>query len=156
MIPIDIPGWKELELEHLVLDFNGTMACDGKLIAGVRDRLDRLAADLEILVLTADTFGTARKQLEKLPCELTVLPAANQAEAKRHRIERLGAAATVAIGNGRNDRLMLEAAALGIAVLQEEGAAMDALALADVVCRDIGDALDLLLHPARLRATLRS
>lgn len=156
MIAIDIPGWKELELEHLVLDFNGTMACDGKLVSGVRERLDRLAADLRILVLTADTFGTARQELEGLPLELTVLPTANQAEAKRHRIERLGAAATVAIGNGRNDRLMLEEAALGVAVLQEEGAAMETLALADVVSQDIRDALDLLLHPARLRATLRS
>jgi len=34
---------------------------------------------------------------------------------------------TVAIGNGRNDRLMLAAAALGFAFILKEGASSDAL-----------------------------
>jgi soluble P-type ATPase len=60
-----------------------------------------------------------------------------------------------AIGNGRNDQLMLAAAALGIAVVQEEGAAIESLSAADVVLPDIRSALDLLLFPKRLIATLR-
>ena len=62
----------------------------------------------------------------------------------------------MAVGNGRNDRLMLKEAALGIAVLQAEGAAAEALLAADVVAPDILAALDLLLAPEGLIATLRS
>ena len=36
MIAIDIPGYKKIELAHLVLDYNGTLAIDGKLIDGVK------------------------------------------------------------------------------------------------------------------------
>jgi soluble P-type ATPase len=63
---------------------------------------------------------------------------------------------TVAVGNGRNDRLMLQESALGIAVILNEGAAMQTLLCADVVCTDIVAALQLLIHPLRLTATLRS
>lgn len=34
MIEINIPGFGSLELDHLVLDYNGTMALDGQLIEG--------------------------------------------------------------------------------------------------------------------------
>ena len=42
MLEIEIPGFKRLFLANLVLDYNGTMACDGKLIAGVGERLKLL------------------------------------------------------------------------------------------------------------------
>ena len=32
MIEINAPGWGKREIEHLVLDFNGTLAMDGRLI----------------------------------------------------------------------------------------------------------------------------
>ena len=50
---------------------------------------------------------------------------------------------------------MLEAAALGIAVVQRECASADALKAADVIAPDIVAALELLTHPLRLAATLR-
>ena len=59
------------------------------------------------------------------------------------------------MGNGRNDQLMLEEAALGIAVILEEGAAAVTLSAADVVCTNIVSALELLDNPLRLIATLR-
>ena len=59
------------------------------------------------------------------------------------------------IGNGANDVLVLEGAALGIAVIGPEGASSAALRAADVVCASIVDALDLLLEPRALTATLR-
>jgi len=61
----------------------------------------------------------------------------------------------VAVGNGANDAQMLEAAALGIAVLGKEGLAVDALGVADVVVPRIADALEQLLKTPRLVATLR-
>jgi soluble P-type ATPase len=62
----------------------------------------------------------------------------------------------VAIGNGANEFAMLRHAALGIAVLGGEGLALDCLNAANVIAPDIGTALDLLLRPCRLIATLRA
>ena len=156
MIPIDIPGFRVLALEHLVLDYNGTLAADGVLIDGVAEALRALSGSLAIHVLTADTFGLAAKQLEGLPLTLDILPLANQQEAKRDRLLGYGGANCVAVGNGRNDRQMLRAAGLGIALIQREGGAAETVAVAHVVSTSIVDALALLRNPKRLIATLRS
>ena len=156
MITIDIPGFHRLELSHLVLDYNGTLACDGKLLHGTAEALAGLASSIRIHVITADTFGLARAQLAGLPIELTITPAEAQAEAKLRYVSGLGADTVVAIGNGRNDRKMLNAVALGIALVQHEGGAAETLSGADVVCTNILDALELLRNPKRLIATLRS
>jgi soluble P-type ATPase len=156
MLEITIPNHPDLRLQHLVLDYNGTLAIDGQLIEGVPARLAALADLLRLHIITADTFGTVRAALGDLPCELAILPTDRpQDAAKRDYVAQLGAESVVAIGNGRNDRLMLQAAALGVAVVQAEGAALDALLAAAVVAPDILSALDLLTHPLRLAATLR-
>ncbi|HVO87957.1 MAG TPA: HAD hydrolase family protein [Casimicrobiaceae bacterium] len=156
MISLHIPGWRDLQLEHLVLDYNGTLAIDGRLIADVEPILRELSRDLEVHVITADTFGTAASGLAGLALQLVVLAQIDQATAKASFVGTLGVERVVAIGNGRNDRAMLQAAALGIAVLQREGAAAETIASADLVASSIGDALDLLRNPKRLVATLRS
>jgi P-type E1-E2 ATPase len=156
MISIDIPGFRKLELAHLVLDYNGTLALDGKLLPGVAEALSSLAPSIRIHVITADTFGLANAQLAGLPINLTITPVEAQAEAKLQLVSELGANTVVAIGNGRNDRKMLSAAALGIALIQREGGAAETLASADVVSTSVLDALELLSSPKRLVATLRS
>ena len=156
MLEFSIPGYKNLQLEHLVLDYNGTLACDGELLEGVEASLEALARDLQVHVVTADTFGKVRSRLENAPCTLVILPLAGQDVGKREYVQRLGSDRVAAIGNGRNDRLMLKAAALGIAVVQEEGTAAETLLAADVVCASILSAFDLLRNPLRLTATLRS
>jgi P-type E1-E2 ATPase len=156
MLTVAIPGREPLHLEHLVLDYNGTLACDGDLVDGVKDRLVALSKQLRIHVITADTFGTARSALKGAPCDLHLLPADNQDERKLRYVEQVGRAATVCIGNGLNDRRMVSQAALGIAVVLAEGAAVETLRSADIVCTDICSALDLLLKPRRLIATLRT
>lgn len=156
MLEIQIPGLGRQQMEHLLLDFNGTLGFDGRLIAGVKERLAALADRVDIHVVTADTFGDVSRQVEGLPLKLTIMPGFSQDQAKRDYLNTLGAKVTVAIGNGRNDHLMLKHAALGIAVVQEEGASTLCLAAADLICRDIVAALDLLLHPKRLTATLRT
>ena len=70
-------------------------------------------------------------------------------------MRRLGAEKVVAFGNGNNDRKMLEAARVGMAVSQGEGCAVDALMAADVHVASAGIGLDLLLHPKRLKASSR-
>jgi soluble P-type ATPase len=156
MINITIPGFQELHLSHLVLDYNGTLACQGRLIPGVAEKLAELAPELTIHILTADTFGTVKEQVAHLPTELVVIPAGDQAGAKSEFVRGLGAEMVVAVGNGRNDRLMLRDAAVGIALIQGEGAAASALMAADVVAPGILEALDLLRVPDSLVATLRS
>lgn len=155
MLTIEIPGWRTLCLAHLVLDYNGTLALDGRVLPGVVERLERLSPAVEAHVLTADTFGTVRQALQNVSCTVTVIPAAHQAEAKEGHVTKLDPNKCAAIGNGRNDALMLKAAGLGIALVQEEGAAAVTVAAADVVCTSILHALDLLLNPLRLAATLR-
>jgi len=156
MIEVEIPGERALRIEHLVLDFNGTLACDGALLAGARDRLIRLSGSLRIHVVTGDTFHRARAELAGLPCDLHILAALEQARAKLDYVQRLGAERTACVGNGRNDALMVEAAALGIALIQAEGAAAATVRAADIVARDVCDALDLFFNPQRLVATLRA
>jgi len=155
MLEITPLGSPVMRLEHLVLDFNGTLAVDGVLIHGVAERIDRLAAHLTLHVVSGDTFRTARAALTNLACQLVVLPARDQAKAKRAYVERLGPAATACIGNGANDRLMMECASLAIAVIQPEGAAVATLQVAHIAVARVLDALDLLLNPLRLVATLR-
>jgi soluble P-type ATPase len=156
MLDIKIPGYRDLQLNHIVLDFNGTIACDGKLIEGVAQKLELLSEQLSIHVITADTHGFAAEQLEGLPCTLKILAEGRQEDAKESFVTNLGANQVVAIGNGRNDRKMLQAAEIGIAVISPEALAVETLLAADIIGNDIVSALDLLLKPLRLVATLRS
>jgi P-type E1-E2 ATPase len=156
MLELDIPGFDQLQIEHLVMDFNGTLAMDGYLQLGVSEDLKCLAKSFYLHVVTADTNGRAAEQLGGLPVELKVIPTEAQAETKLEYIRELGERKVIAIGNGRNDRLMLKSAGLGIAVIQKEGAAASAILNADIVAPSISDALDLIKHPRRLISTLRS
>jgi soluble P-type ATPase len=156
MIDINIPGHGTLKLSHLKLDYNGTIACDGHILQGVKERLADLSIPLDVHVLTADTFGSVREALSCVVCHVEVISQKDQAKAKLEYVKRLGLENCVCMGNGRNDRLMLKNAALGVATVQAEGSAVDAVLAADIVVGNILDALDLLRHPLRLTATLRS
>ena len=155
MIRVEIPGHGELRLGSVLLDYNGTLAVDGRIADPVRERLVRLGEQVQVVVATADTFGTVRDELAGTGAEVRVLTPGFQSVQKEKILEHLGADATAAVGNGVNDHRMLARAALGIAVLGREGAAVDALRRARVVVADPRDALDLLLEPRRLVATLR-
>lgn len=149
---LEIPGWRSLELEHLVLDVNGTLTDRGELVEGVAGRLARAGEALQVHLLSADTFGTLEEVATLLGARATRIASG---EDKRRVISDLGPERCVAVGNGANDEAMLEAAALGIAVVGREGAAGSAVRAADVVCSSIVDALDLLLDERVLAATLR-
>jgi P-type E1-E2 ATPase len=154
-IHLDIPGWESLRLEHLVLDVNGTVALDGEALPGVAERLAALSAGLTTYLITADTHGRAAEIGERFGTQVLRIEARNEAGQKRALVERLGAERVVAVGNGANDAEMLAMAALGIAILGPEGLATVTVRAADLVVGRIEDALDLLLQPQRLVATLR-
>jgi soluble P-type ATPase len=155
VIEINIPDFGHLRIAHLVLDYNGTLAFDGQLISGVADLLGLLAEHLRIHIITADTFGSVRQAFAGSSFTVHVLSPGSEEEGKAAYVRSLGSMSSVCIGNGRNDRLMLKEAGLGIAVLQQEGTASQVFLAADIVIPSIVDALDLLLHPRRITATLR-
>ena len=156
MIEIDIPGFGNVQIKHIVLDYNGTIAIDGKILPGVEDLLKALTKKTKVHVITADTFGTVREQLKDVTCEIVVIPQKEQHLEKLNYIKKTGFNETVCFGNGRNDRLMLKMAVIGIAVLQAEGAAYESISAADILVNKISDGLALFLKPLRLKATLRS
>jgi P-type E1-E2 ATPase len=157
VLTYDIVGRGGLELATLVLDLNGTIATDGLVIPGVKERLRALQeCGLRTYLLTADTRGRGAETAKALGLTLHRLcSGGGEAAQKRAFVESLGAESVVAVGNGANDAGMLQIAALGIAVLGSEGTATRALLAADVVVQDICAALDLLLKPQRLIAILR-
>lgn len=156
MLSLEIPGGNSYCIEHLVVDYNGTIAKDGNLLKGVVELLDLLAKKVSVHVLTADTHGTVTQKVQDLPVSLHIIGEGRQDVSKFNVIKSLGSSSVAAVGNGRNDVLMLQEAALGIAVIQTEGCAGVLIAYADIVCTSINDALDLFIHPARLQATLRN
>ena len=139
-------------MRYCVLDLNGTLALEGKVSEEVGERLELLSGRLELFLLSSDTFGTAEEVASRFGMALRVV---RGAEDKLRFVRELGAGTVVAVGNGRNDRLMFREAALAVAVLGPEGLAVDAIRQADLVAPSPEAALDLLLHPARLVATLR-
>lgn len=155
MLNIKIPGREELTLSHLVLDYNGTIAEDGNIIEGIRPRLAELSRDLTIYVITADTHGTAAKKCAGLPLQLLTFPTTEVGRIKAEEVEKL-TGGVVTIGNGFNDIQMSDVADLSICVMGAEGCCSALIAHTDVTVTSIEAALDLLLIPSRLRATLRT
>jgi soluble P-type ATPase len=155
MVEIDIPGFGLVRLEHLVSDYTGTLSVDGILLPKVEAQLNKLSETMKIHILTADTFGRARAELKDTNCEVHILEGSDHDLQKEAFVEKLGTESVVALGNGKNDRKMLKAAKVGIAVTEGEGCALDAIVAADIHVRSALDGLDLLLNTKRLKATLR-
>jgi len=155
MIKIDIPGKKKLELKYAIFDMNGTLTVDGKILESTKNKLIELSKKIKIFILTADTFGKAKKVFYDLPVNLTIIDKNNGSEAKKDFIDSLTPFYCVAIGNGFNDTLMLKFSGLSIAVLMEEGLSVSAMKEADIFVKHIDNAIDLLLNPKRIIATLR-
>jgi len=155
MIRVEIPGKGVFEFEHFVTDFSGTLSEDGILLPQMKEKLNKLSEHLNVHVLTSDTFGRAREQLKGVNCTLHVLEGKGHVVQKERYVWNLGGETVVALGNGNNDVLMLNAAKLGIAVCLKEGCSRQAVDAAKIFVLSPVDAIDLLLTPKRLIATLR-
>jgi soluble P-type ATPase len=155
LIEIDIPGQLAYRFEHLVLDLNGTISLDGNIIDGVVERLDALRGLVDISIVTADTRGSAQELGQSLQGKIHKIDPVDEQAQKLKLVQQLGSETTVSIGNGSNDASMLKESILGICVLGPEGTSSEAIANCDLVISNITAALDLLLKPKRLIATLR-
>jgi soluble P-type ATPase len=151
-IKIDIPQRGTVELHHAVFDINGTLAIDGTVITGVTDRLKMLAERLSIHLLTAGTHGKIAELEQALGFPLRLI---QRGEEKMRYVQNLGPSTVVAFGNGANDASMLRLAIIGIAVMTPEGLTPRSMQNADIITYGPANAIDLLLKPTRLIATLR-
>jgi P-type E1-E2 ATPase len=155
MQTIDIPYYQSLTLQHLVLDYNGTIALDGELKDTVKALLPKLSEHYTIHIITADTFGSVKAQMAGFHVIVRVLQTDNHTSEKAAYIDSLDKTLCIAVGNGNNDSQMLQNAMLGIAVVGDEGCATATLLKSNISCNNIEDALMLLLNKKRLIATLR-
>jgi P-type E1-E2 ATPase len=155
MISVPIPGWGELSIEYLMIDFNGTVALDGKLRKEVKEAIERISRYVKVFVITADSYDSVDAELGTSNVTFIKVSKVASGDEKAKVVRELGPEKIVAIGNGANDVLMLRESALGIAVVGDEGCSTALLKEADVVVSDTMKALGLLMHPERLVATLR-
>lgn len=152
---ITIPNYKTLSIKHIVCDYNGTIAKSGQVLDGVLERFLVLGEQYMLHVITADTFGSVKTQLEGYGAEVKILSSSDHTQEKADYITHLEAEQTIAIGNGNNDVKMLKTAIMGIAIIGDEGCSTQAILSSDIVCKDINDALDLIIEPKGPIATLR-
>ena len=155
MINVPIPGWGELSIEYVMVDFNGTVAVDGKMKKEAKDVIEKLSRYVKVFVITADSYDSVESELAASNITFIKVNKETSGDEKAKVVRELGPEKIVAIGNGANDAAMIKEAALGIAVSGEEGCATSLLKDADVVVPDIMTAFGLILHPERLVATLR-
>jgi P-type E1-E2 ATPase len=156
MIELTIPGRGVYELEHLVMDVNGTLAMDGQLMDGVAKKIAALRDRLTIHLLTADTHGKQAVIDQQLGLTAVRIVPGGESSQKAEYVRKLGSERVAAIGQGANDAQMLEAAQLGICVMSVEGVAKETLFAADLIAPTILSALELFEKPLRIVATLRN
>jgi len=158
-IIIRIPGFGDREIRTLICDYTGTLSCRGELVNGVKERLIQLSHSLDIHIISADTHATAKKNLGDLPLTFHVINGPGQDCKKRDYLADFAPEHTAAIGNGNNDRLMLqdvkERRGLAIAVDNGEGCSTGAIMNSHLLIHGAINALDLLLNTDSLVATLR-
>ncbi|MEX0649399.1 MAG: HAD family hydrolase [Candidatus Andersenbacteria bacterium] len=149
----DIPGTGKLELSTIILDLNGTLSVGGKLVDGVDGRLRRLKElGYKIVFFTGNTRNNANELAQQLGIEWVL---AADGEAKKKQALKLNPETCVSIGNGLIDLELMKVVKLRIVTLQAEGVHVQTLLHSDIVIPTINDALDLLIDPQRLIATLR-
>jgi soluble P-type ATPase len=153
---VEIPGRQSIEIKDIVFDYNGTIAIDGKLISDVSKNINELSSSFNFYVITADTYGTVKKELENTNCKVITISALSQDMAKLNFVKELGLNTCLSVGNGRNDKLMLKETILGIAILQDEGLCAETLLNSDILVKSIFDVFAFLKDSNRLIATLRN
>lgn len=155
MIKFVVPGLGDYNLEHLVMDVNGTLAMDGQLMPGVAEKLSSLRDHLTIHLLTADTHGRQSIIDRQLDLTATRITPGSESLQKADYVRRVGSERVAAMGQGANDAEMLAVARLGICVMSLEGVAKETLLACDLITPTILSALELLEKPMRIVASLR-
>jgi soluble P-type ATPase len=154
MITIQRPGQQPLEIEFILIDFEGTLASDRRVHPKAKDKINLLSKRAKIYILTKEGKERAEEALKKVKAEIIYLTEGESSQKKLDLLRQLGGTGTVAIGNGVDDGPMVDEAGLGVCVIGKEGASAEAVKKADAIFTDILDALDFLLKPLRQKAAL--
>ena len=113
MISVPIPGWGELSIEYLMVDFNGTAALDGKLKKEVKDVVEKISRYVKVFIITADSYDSVDSELGASSVTFIKVNKHASGDEKAKVVRELGPEKVVAIGNGSNDALMFKESALG-------------------------------------------
>ena len=154
MITILRPGQSNLEIDFILIDFEGTLASDRRVHPKAKDKINLLSKRTKICILTKEEKERMEEVLKRVKAETVYLTEGESSQKKLDLLRQLGPSRTVAIGGGLDDVSMIEEAGLGLCVLGKEGTSSEAIKKADVVFTNILDALDFLLKPLRQRAAL--
>lgn len=154
MIVIQRPGQEPLEIEFILIDFEGTLATDRRVHPKAKDKINLLSKRTKIYIFITGAEEGVTEVLRKVKAEIIYLKEGEASQGKINLLQQLGAQRVVAIGNGIDDISTVEKAGLGIGVMNREGTASELIQKADVVFMNILDALDFLLKPLRQKAML--
>jgi soluble P-type ATPase len=154
MISIQRPGMENLDIHFVLIDFEGTLAMDGRVHPKAKDKVNLLSKRATIIILTKSNREKVEEALRKMKVEILYVTEGDSSQQKLNALQRLGPHQTAVIGNGLDDVRIMEQAGLGMCVIGKEGASAEAMAKADLVVTHVLDALDFLLKPLRQRATL--
>jgi len=154
MISIERPGQMDLEIDFILIDFEGTLATDRRVHPKAKDKINLLSKRTSIYVFAMQPKEMVEERLRKVRAQIIYLEEGEASRRKLDLLQQLGPARCAAIGSGVNDAAMVREAGIGICVIGREGSCGEALGNADLVFSDILDALDFLLKPLRQKATL--
>jgi len=154
MISIQRPGMESLDIHFVLIDFEGTLAMDGRVHPKAKDKVNLLSKRATIYILTKGNREKVEETLRKMKAEILYVTEGDSSQQKLNVLQRLGPHQTAVIGNGFDDVQIMEQAGLGMCVIGKEGSSPEAVAKADLVVTSVLDALDFLLRPLRQGATL--
>lgn len=154
MIIIQRPGFEPMEIENILIDFEGTLAQDRRVNPKAKDKINLLSKRTKIYIFTTQDKDTVEKVLKKIRAEIIFLKEGESTQGKLDLLSNLNAKNSVFIGNGEDDKEVMKDVAFGIAVIGKEGASVETIKMADILFFNMIDALDFLLKPLRQKATL--
>ncbi|TCO73797.1 HAD family hydrolase [Marinisporobacter balticus] len=156
MLKLEIPGRAGVEIENVVFDYNGTLAVDGEMSQSIKEMLMKIKNNFNVYILTADTYGTVKEACKDLDVNIKTFPHENVGICKSEIVKNLGKEKTICVGNGYNDIIMIQESVISMGIIGKEGCCGKLLCHCDIVVNAIEDVFDLLLHPNRIKATLRN
>ncbi len=154
MIRIERPGQSPLEIEFILLNFEGTLTTDRQVHPKAKDKINLLSKRTTVYVFAMQPKEVVDERLRKVKAEVIYLTQGDASRTKLDWVRQLGPSRCAAIGNATSDVALMQEAGIGMYVIGREGSSGQALNHADVIFSDILDALDFLLKPLRQKSTL--
>lgn len=154
MISIQRPGQEAIEIDYILIDFEGTLASDGRVHPKAKDKINLLSKRTKIYILAKGEREKVQETLRRVKADLFFIKEEEASLQKLELLLNLGPSRSVVIGNGMDDVRMIKEAGLSMAIIGKEGTSGELIRTADLIFTNMIDALDFLLKPLRQKATL--